>query len=758
MSKMKRIFYLLILISNVSFGQDPVAIAHRGGAGTAPENTLAAFNNAVAVNADYFELDVMITSDDSLVIMHDATVDRTTDGTGSIATMTYAQVRVLDAGSWFGTEFTGEKVPSLWESLLVAKNSSNDIGVVIEIKSSNAAIPAGVVAMVQKLGMESRVIVSSFSLAQITEVKTLDPSIAVQLFGTITESHIDQVVAINGEWVGSGGNMTQTVVDYAHAQGILYNAWTLNAASTMLPAIALGVDGITTDYPLVMLTLLDDTEPSDVVLLSASPTETKVMLEWEAAVDDESGIAGYDIYRDKTAGANTFLASVGAVTEYLDDTYMETQQNYYRIKARNVAGLSSINYSNEIAVITLNDLTPPVISFVTSRGGSTVVIGFSERIDKTTAETASNYSLNYDETVESVILAHDQESVILTTSPLDEQSYVLTVKNVLDRADTPNNIVTVSTLFLHYGIPESAVAFYNLDSLPFADPDYLVLDETENENTGLARNGAYTTEGILGNAIGFDGVDDYVQFATSSSFDINASAVTVSLWAKLPYKPTELPVRYAPLFDSETDNYVVYGDRGNNELRFKVVTSGGAERPGIHGDEIVTGEWILVTGVYDGTNAMVYLNGILKDSHPITGTVKTGQVATLGKTGTTYLTGSIDQVEVYSRALSQEEIMAMYTGVNQAPEFIPVGIDIQGIDAFSVYPNPNNGTFMLQLPESNRSDIQVQVFDASGKMQYDASIYEADFHTIDLPVKHPGIYMLRVKTGSEAIAKRIVIL
>ncbi|MBL7112671.1 MAG: T9SS type A sorting domain-containing protein [Bacteroidales bacterium] len=665
---MKKIFYLLVLISSVSYGQNPKVIAHRGGAGTAPENTLAAFNNAVQVNADYFELDVMISSDDSLMIMHDATVDRTTDGTGSIASLTYSQLKELDAGSWFSAEFEGEPVPTLYEAMMVAKNSANDIGVVIEIKSSDASVPAAVVAMIQKLEMESRVIVSSFSLSQITEVKLLDPTIAVQLFGTITESNIDQVVAINGDWVGSGGNLTQTVIDYAHIQGIYFNAWTLNSASTMLPAIALGVDGITTDFPVVLLTLLDDTEPSDVVLSSAIPLETKVTLNWEPAVDDESGIAGYDIYRDTITGPTTLVASVGNVLEYVDETYMESQLCYYRIKARNLAGLSSVNYSNEISVATLNDITPPVVQYVTSRGDSnTVVIGFSERIDTATAETATNYTLNHGATVESSLLAMDGKSVMLTTSPLSEQSYLMTVKNVLDLAVTPNKMVTLSTIFLHYGIPDSAVAFYKLDSLPFAAPDYLVIDETENENNGIALNGAYTSEGILGNSLSFDGVDDYVEFTASESFDINASAVTLSLWTKLPYKPSELPVPYSPLFDSETDNYVLYGDRGNNELRFKVVTSGGAERPGIPDADIRTGEWIHVVGVYDGTNAMVYLNGELKDTHPLTGTVKTGQVATLGKTGTTYFQGSIDQVEVYNRALSREEIMLMYTGIREAP-------------------------------------------------------------------------------------------
>jgi hypothetical protein len=121
----------------------------------------------------------------------------------------------------------------------------------------------------------------------------------------------------------------------------------------------------------------------------------------------------------------------------------------------------------------------------------------------------------------------------------------------------------------------------------------------------------------------------------------------------------DLGSAYAPLFDSETDNYVLYGDRGNSELRFKVSTSGGAERPGIPSADIPVNEWIHVAGVYDGTQAMIYLNGELKDSHALTGTVKPGQRATMGKTGSVYLEGIIDQVEVYSRALTPAEIGAI---------------------------------------------------------------------------------------------------
>ena len=192
---MKSIHLLWLLGTCIVCGQDPLVIAHRGGAGTAPENTLAAFIQAVEVGADYFELDVMISSDDSLMIIHDATVDRTTDGTGTVASMTYQQLRQLDAGSWFGPEFAGERIPTLWESLELAMDNDKDIGVVIEIKTSDESVPAAIVSMVREMEMEDRVIVSSFNLSQITRVRNLDPSIPIQLFGTIAESHIDQLAA-----------------------------------------------------------------------------------------------------------------------------------------------------------------------------------------------------------------------------------------------------------------------------------------------------------------------------------------------------------------------------------------------------------------------------------------------------------------------------------------------------------------------------------------------------------------------------------
>jgi len=110
-------------------------VAHRGASAYAPENTLAAFRLAAEMEAELFELDCTLTADDSVVVIHDATVDRTTDGTGHVAEMTLEQIKSLDAGSWKGSHFANERIPTLGEALDLAKTLS--IGVYIEVKDSD---------------------------------------------------------------------------------------------------------------------------------------------------------------------------------------------------------------------------------------------------------------------------------------------------------------------------------------------------------------------------------------------------------------------------------------------------------------------------------------------------------------------------------------------------------------------------------------------------------------------------------------------
>ena len=124
---------LLFIGGNVSAAsKDVETIAHRGASGYAPENTMAAFEKAVDMKADYFELDVQMTKDGKLVVIHDTSVDRTTDGSGMVKDLTLEEIHNLDAGSWFGEEFANERIPTLGEVLDEFRGKS---GILIEIKS-----------------------------------------------------------------------------------------------------------------------------------------------------------------------------------------------------------------------------------------------------------------------------------------------------------------------------------------------------------------------------------------------------------------------------------------------------------------------------------------------------------------------------------------------------------------------------------------------------------------------------------------------
>ncbi|MFH1527280.1 MAG: LamG-like jellyroll fold domain-containing protein, partial [Bacteroidota bacterium] len=666
MLQKKLLFLLFSILGFSSILASTKVIAHRGGASLAPENTLAAFAKAIELKSDYFELDVRVSKDDSLVILHDDTIDRTTNGSGAVNNLLYSHLRLFDAGSWFSPDFAGEKIPTLGEALDLALASSYPVDVVIEIKAVTGTIVAKVIAEVQKRNMQNRVIISSFNFDQISQAKVIDPSIPVQLFsGAIVQANIDQVAGIGGEWVGSGGTITQALLDSARAKNLKVNKWTVNSANDMIALINLGVDAITTDYPQIAIALQDSTAPSDVKLNEATVKVTKVNLSWEAATDDESGITNYEIYRDTAANASTLLITLTDTTAYVDETLQESATFYYRVKAKNLAGLTSANFSNEISVTTGHDEQPPKVGFIYSFGESDrLLVGFNERVEKTTAENINNYQINEGITISQANMSFDPMTVVLTILPVAEGTdYTLTVSGITDLAQFPNTIkepIVVPFKFKNY-LPQT-IATWNFEE----GEGQTINDLSGNQNNGTLLNGLGFGAGYTGAGLQFDGVDDYVEIPASSSLDINGNAVTVSVWAKLGYLPSELPGSFGPIYDSETDNYVIYEDKNNKELRFKVTTNVSAERPGIPAADLVANKWLHIVGVYDGSKAMVYLNGVLKDSHNLTGDVKPGQVTQLGKSGTAFFKGSIDNIQVFNRALDESEINFLFKEVRTA--------------------------------------------------------------------------------------------
>lgn len=221
-------------------------VGHRGAAGVEPENTLRGFRLAVELGADWTECDVHLTKDGRLVVMHDETVDRTTNGTGAVRDLTFKQIRALDAGQ-------GERVPTLDEVLRVVRGK---VRLEVELKGPEAEEAA--VEAVKAAQMEREALFISFRLDWLCKVKRIDPTLEVAaLFGEPPPDACRQAQA-----VGAGSvhffykNLTWGLVEEAHRLGLKAGAWNPDAEPEWRAMLALGVDFLSTNRPDALLAML----------------------------------------------------------------------------------------------------------------------------------------------------------------------------------------------------------------------------------------------------------------------------------------------------------------------------------------------------------------------------------------------------------------------------------------------------------------------------------------------------------------------
>ena len=754
---------LIISASFSILGANAKVIGHRGAASVAPENTLASFQQAADFRADYFELDVYLSKDDSLVIIHDKSVNRTTDGSGFVTLLTFAQLREFDAGSWFDAQFAGEKIPTLKEALLLGKE--NNTGVCVEIKGNKAGIVEKTVNLIQTLGMETNVVILSFSFEQISLAKQIDPTIPVlYLMDNISTDKVDRAAEINALALGVENSVKPEMIDYCRQKNVEVWIWTIDSAAEMSALMALGVDGIITNYPQLLRGILeDDTPPSDVTLAEASVAGTTVSLKWRPAEDADSDIAGYEIYRDTTAHAAKLYKNVANLTALIDETLMESTTFYYRVKALNYAGLTSANFSNELSVTTETDTQPPEIAAVKSCGAATTVfVEFNERVNPGQAADVASFEISGVQ-ITAAVLSLDEKTVMLTTSPLtDGAAYDLTVLQMTDQAASPNAALNLGMPFHHYSFPAGLVAAWRMDE----GAGDSIEDISGNDNRGDLVNDVMWSSGHLANGLHFDGQDDYVQLPTSESLDINAASVTLSAWVKLLVPPGDLPGAYGPIYDSDQDSYVLYEDKANKELRFKVTTTSGAERPGIKEEDLPLGEWLHLVGVYDGARAMIYLNGTLMDEHAgLSGRVKTGQQARLGENKNLYFQGGIDDIQVYHRALNEEEINMLYWGKETS-----TGVARYNITADCAlvqnYPNPFNPMTTIRYRVPVSGFVELAIYNILGhkvrtlvRDKKSAGSYAVVWDGKDNRGKPAasGVYFYQLKTGQNVQRQRMIL-
>lgn len=225
-------------------------IAHRGASGNAPENTLAAFRKAVALGATFIETDLQLSRDARFVAIHDATVNRTTNGQGAVHDMTLADLRKLDAGSWFGSEFAGERIPTLEEILEFSKK--NDVVFYLEIKPGAAwGGEHALIGALRESGEIPRAVVISFDAAIVLNLRKIEPTLMTGLLydGQI-ENPLDKAVEIGARQVAVRGDLvTPALIAQARKKDLQVVCWTVNHPAHMRMLAAAGVDGIMSDYP-----------------------------------------------------------------------------------------------------------------------------------------------------------------------------------------------------------------------------------------------------------------------------------------------------------------------------------------------------------------------------------------------------------------------------------------------------------------------------------------------------------------------------
>ena len=232
----------------------PIIIGHRGASKYAPENTLTAFNLALQQGAEAFELDTMLTADGIPVVIHDRTVDRTTNGTGKVDQLMVEQLRKLDVGTRFSPNYSGEMIPLLEEIFTLFRNKAL---INVELKNYHSpkdSLPELVIELAKKRGVINQIIFSSFLPSNLRRIKRYDPGARVallcfggligffqrsSLFSSVSPNYIHPYFKdVNKLFMDKQQNMNRKV-----------NTWTVNNKDDMIYLLKLGVFGIITDDP-----------------------------------------------------------------------------------------------------------------------------------------------------------------------------------------------------------------------------------------------------------------------------------------------------------------------------------------------------------------------------------------------------------------------------------------------------------------------------------------------------------------------------
>ncbi|TGK32642.1 glycerophosphodiester phosphodiesterase [Leptospira gomenensis] len=244
----------------------PLVFAHRGASGEYPENTRIAFKKAISSRADLIELDVTLSADRKVVVIHDDDLDRTTRLVGNVRDFESEILRELDAGSWFSRKFKKETIPFLKDVLDMIRKSETDLNV--EIKStamddvvSGNSIESLVLDLIRRVELRKRILISSFSWKCLERIRTIDPEIKLGVLVGEESGSVDEAIGF-AEKVGawsvhpSVSEASKENLEKISAKNLLGVVYTVNETADMRTFLDRGADGLFTNFPDRMRKLL----------------------------------------------------------------------------------------------------------------------------------------------------------------------------------------------------------------------------------------------------------------------------------------------------------------------------------------------------------------------------------------------------------------------------------------------------------------------------------------------------------------------
>lgn len=256
--------YKLYSVDEKTIGKNktPFIVGHRGAAGISPENTINSFKKAIELDVDYIEFDLHVSKDGNLIVIHDSNIKRTTDGEGEVEDLTLNELKKYSAGSWFGDEYTDEKIPTFEEVIEILDEERK---LLIELKWPKKGIyqdlVSKVVDIVMKAGLQDRVVIQSFESSYLEEIENMNSNIECHqlLFGksSLLPFYYDRsmkfgkfesqsrVTSLNWFYMYSD----KRVIEKNARVGIKTGVFTVNKKEDMLKLASMGIDYLITDYP-----------------------------------------------------------------------------------------------------------------------------------------------------------------------------------------------------------------------------------------------------------------------------------------------------------------------------------------------------------------------------------------------------------------------------------------------------------------------------------------------------------------------------